>query len=540
MPAGLTGNAADADGVAAAQAWQAIDPDPVTRAELDALMALDDPAPLRRRFAGRLQFGTAGIRGELGAGPTRMNRVTVRRATAGLAAYLLATRPDAAERGLVVCCDARVNSEVFALDTARVAAALGLPALLLPRPQPTPVLAWSVSRLGAVGGVMITASHNPPRDNGYKVYLDDGSQIVSPVDVEIAEAIDAVELGAIRLVDEDDSLVRHLGEDVVHAYLDAVPGVRMDPSLTAVEVAYTPMHGVGGATLVAAFERAGWPAPHVVQEQFEPDAAFPTVAFPNPEEPGAMDLVMALAREVGADIALANDPDADRLGVAIPMPDGGWRRLGGDEIGWLLADHILARTHGADRLVVTTLVSSSLLGRMAEEAGVHYAETFTGFKWIAETARRHPELRFVFGYEQALGYLVTDQPRDKDGITAAVLMAEVAARARADGRTLQGRLDGIAARFGRHVSVERSVRMEPAVAAVRVAELRSRPPESLAGRAVDEVTAYEEANLLRLQCGASRVQVRPSGTEPKLKVYGEGVGEDPNPFVEAVVSLLTD
>jgi phosphomannomutase len=277
-----------------------------------------------------------------------------------------------------------------------------------------------------------------------------------------------------------------------------------------------------------------------VQEQFDPDAAFPTVAFPNPEEPGAMDLVMALAREVGADIALANDPDADRLGVAIPMPDGGWRRLGGDEIGWLLADHILARTHGADRLVVTTLVSSSLLGRMAEEAGVHYAETFTGFKWIAETARRHPELRFVFGYEQALGYLVTDQPRDKDGITAAVLMAEVAARARADGRTLQGRLDGIAARFGRHVSVERSVRMEPAVAAVRVAELRSRPPESLAGRAVDEVTAYEEANLLRLQCGASRVQVRPSGTEPKLKVYGEGVGEDPNPFVEAVVSLLTD
>ena len=273
-------------------------------------------------------------------------------------------------------------------------------------------------------------------------------------------------------------------------------------------------------------------------EQAAPDPDFPTVAFPNPEEPGAMDLLLALAADVGADVALANDPDADRLGAAIPTPDGGWRRLTGDELGWLLADHILRHTTGADRLVVTTLVSSSLLGRMAEAAGVHHAETFTGFKWIAKTIRDRPDQRFVFGYEQALGYLVAAAPRDKDGITAAVLMAEVAALARAEGVTLQDRLDDLARRFGRHVTAERSLRMEPPVAAARVAALRATPPASLAGRPVDEVVEFPEANLLRLVCGRSRVQVRPSGTEPKVKVYGEGVEEDPTPLIDAVADLL--
>ena len=251
-----------------------------------------------------------------------------------------------------------------------------------------------------------------------------------------------------------------------------------------------------------------------------------------------MDLLMVLAKSIGADVAIANDPDADRLGAAIPTRDGGWRRLAGDELGWLLADHILGHTEGDDRLVVTTLVSSSLLGRMAEAARVHHAETFTGFKWIARTIRDQPDQRFVFGYEQALGYLVADQPRDKDGITAAVLMAEVAALARADGVSIQDRLDDIARRFGRYVTLERSLQMQPEVAAAKVEALRASPPRTLAGRSVDKITAYAEANLLRLQCGPSRVQVRPSGTEPKVKIYGEGVDEDPGPLVDAVAELL--
>jgi phosphomannomutase len=530
-----------ADARIQAEGWLAVDPDDDTRSELEELIAAadrGDAGPLGARFAGRLQFGTAGLRGELGAGPMRMNRVTVRRATAGLVRHLLSTAPDAAERGIVIGYDARHKSDVFALETAGVAAALGMRALLLPEARPTPVLAWSVPHLDAAAGVVVTASHNPPRDNGYKVYLDDGSQIVSPIDVEIAAAIDAVDLASIEVARADDPRIVLLGSEPVNAYLEAAPGVRFCPGLTEVVVAYTPMHGVGAETLLAAFAHAGWPRPAVVAEQAAPDPDFPTVSFPNPEEPGAMDLVMALAAEVGADVALANDPDADRLGAAIPVPGGGWRRLGGDELGWLLADHILRHTSGADRLVVTTLVSSSLLGRMAEVAGVHQAETFTGFKWIAKTIRERPDQRFVFGYEQALGYLVTDRPRDKDGITAALLMAEVAALARAEGVTLQDRLDDLARRFGRYLTLERSLPMEPAVAAAKVAALRSAPPASLAGRPVDDVVEFPEANLLRLVCGRSRVQVRPSGTEPKVKVYGEGVEEDPTPLIDAVAGLL--
>jgi phosphomannomutase len=471
-----------------------------------------------------------------------MNRVTVRRATAGLVRYLLEREPESAGRGIVIGYDARHKSDVFARDATAVAAGLGMKAMLMPGPGPTPVLAWSVPYLGAVAGVMVTASHNPPRDNGYKVYLEDGSQIVSPIDVDIAAAIDAVDLATIDLAPADHPLVVALDAAPVEAYVDAVPTVRLvpelDDALDQVIVAYTPMHGVGGDTLLAAFERAGWRRPTVVTAQFTPDPDFPTVSFPNPEEPGAMDLLMACAREAGADVALANDPDADRLGAAIPTADGGWRRLTGDELGWLLADHILRHTTGDDRLVVTTLVSSSLLAHMAAAAGVHHAETFTGFKWIARTMRERPGERFVFGYEQALGYLVTSLPRDKDGITAAVLMAEVAALAKAEGVTLQQRLDDLAERFGRYVTAERSLRMEPAVAAARVTMLRSSPPVALAGRPVDEVLEYPEANLLRLVCGRSRVQVRPSGTEPKVKIYGEGVDEDPQPLIDAVADLL--
>jgi phosphomannomutase len=288
------------------------------------------------------------------------------------------------------------------------------------------------------------------------------------------------------------------------------------------------MHGVGGDTLVRAFAAAGFPAPVVVDAQQEPDGSFPTVSFPNPEEPGAMDQLLETAQRSGAAIALANDPDADRLGVAIPQPDGSWRRLRGDEIGWLFADHILARTEGDDRLVVTTLVSSSLLARMADRHGVHAEETFTGFKWIGKIATERTDLRFVFGYEQALGYLVTSRPLDKDGISAAVMMAEIAACAAADGVTLQDRLDGIADEYGRYVTSELSVRIPPALGAEWVSAMRQAPPDLIGTRSVVSAVSFPEADLMRLVLdGGVRLQVRPSGTEPKVKLYGEAVDVEP-------------
>ncbi|MCE9622801.1 MAG: phospho-sugar mutase [Actinomycetia bacterium] len=521
-----------------AAAWLAAEPDGDMREELAAL--LKGPADeLQARFTGRLQFGTAGLRGAVGAGPLRMNRLVVQQAAAGLVDYLLAHVPNAAEQGVIIGFDARRKSDVFASDTARVCAARGVKAMLFPHIVPTPVLAWNVTEVNAAAGVMVTASHNPPADNGYKVYLGTGSQIVSPVDSEITAFIDKVDPCAVQLSAVDDPLITTLGDDRVAAYLAFVPTARLCPQVPGVQVAYTAMHGVGGATLLAAFEGAGLPAPAVVAEQQQPDGTFPTVPFPNPEEPGAMDLLMARAAAVGAQVALANDPDADRLGAAIPTADGGWRRLGGDEIGWLLADHILRHTSGDDRLVVTTLVSSSLLARMAAAHGVACEETFTGFKWIAHTVLANPTRRFVFGYEQALGYLVCGQPLDKDGITAAVMMAEVAALAAAEGVTVQDRLDEIAATYGRHIMADRSVHMPPTDGAAAVARLRAAPPTEVGGSAVTSVRWFEEAGLLRLELGENlRLQVRPSGTEPKVKLYGEGIAVDPAPLLEQLAALL--
>lgn len=521
-----------------AQRWYDAEPDDDIRTELAALLDGDE-TELAARFAGRLQFGTAGLRAAIGAGPLRMNRLVVRQAAAGLARYLLETDPLVRERGIVVGFDARRKSDVFAADTARVMAAVGIPVHLMDRYVPTPVLAWSITELGASAGVMVTASHNPPADNGYKVYLGDGAQIVPPHDIGISACIDRVDPVTVELADADDPLVTTVGADLVDAYLGFVPGVRHRRDLPGVAVAYTPLHGVGGDTVVRAFAAAGFPPPVVVDEQFEPDGTFPTVSFPNPEEPGAMDLLIGVARSAGCAVAIANDPDADRVGVAIPQSDGSWRRLGGDEIGWLIADHLLASTSGQDRLVVTTLVSSSLLGKMAAANGVAAIETFTGFKWIARAVLDHPELRFVFGYEQALGYLVAGRPLDKDGITAALVVAEIAAVAEAEGRSLQDRLDDIAARFGRHRLADASVRMDPAEAVEKVATLRARPPSAIGGRQVVEVTEFPEADLLRFDLeGGVRVQVRPSGTEPKVKLYGEAVDEDPGPFVEALADLV--
>ena len=538
--------------IGTAHRWLAVEPDPDIAVELADLIerASADPTgaaadDLAERFDGRLQFGTAGLRAAVGAGPMRMNRLVVRQAAAGLGEWLLdgeetGAIPDAARRGVVIAYDARRKSDLFAFDTARVLAAMGIRSMLHPGVQPTPVLSWSITGIGAAAGVVVTASHNPPADNGYKVFLATGSQIVDPVDRQISECIDRFDPLAIALSAEDDPHITYLDEGWVDAYVAAIPAVRLRPEVTGGVVAYTALHGVGGAVLGRAFAAAGFDPPVVVAEQQQPDGTFPTVSFPNPEEPGAMDLLLDVARGAGAHVALANDPDADRLGVAIPQPDGSWRRLTGDEIGWLFADHILANTVGDDRLVITTIVSSSLLGRMAEAAGVHSEETFTGFKWIGKIVTERPGLRFVFGYEQALGYLVTNRPLDKDGISAAVLMAEITGLALADGVTLQDRLDAIAERFGRYVTADLSVRLDPALGADWVRSIEANPPTEVGGRAVTSVSSYPEANLVRLVVdGGMRLQIRPSGTEPKVKLYGEGVDIDHQVLADLLAALAS-
>ncbi len=521
-----------------ARAWADDDPDPETRAELEQLLerAPGDPAAaaeVAERFSGTLEFGTAGLRGALGAGPMRMNRVVVTRAAAGLMAYL---RDHGAAEGdsVVIGYDARHNSDVFARDTAEVVTGAGLRALLLPRALPTPVLAFAIRHLGSVAGVMVTASHNPPQDNGYKVYLGDGSQIVPPADTGIAEQITAV--GPMSSVPRGDG-VTTLSETVVTAYLEALAALPGEGPRDLTWV-YTPMHGVGGDTVAQAARRAGFPDPVVVGPQAEPDPDFPTVAFPNPEEPGAMDLAVRLAQERGADVIIANDPDADRCAVGVPTGpgsgDSGWRMLSGDEVGTLLGDHLLR--HGVEGTYAASIVSSSLLGRLAEAAGAPYTQTLTGFKWIA----RVPGL--AFGYEEALGYCVAPHlVRDKDGVSAALLVLELAAALRADGRTLLDRLDEIVLLHGVHATDQLSVRVEDlSLIGAAMERLRADPPASLGGLQVAEVDdlAQGSADLpptdgLRLRLAEqARVIVRPSGTEPKLKCYLEAVvpvGDDQEP-----------
>ena len=399
---------------AEAERWLAAEPDADIRAELEALLA--GPADeLARRFDGRLQFGTAGLRAAVGAGPQRMNRLVVRQAAAGLADVPARHRPACARAGRDHRLRRPPQERLFALDTACVMAAYGIRAMLFDQFVPTPVLAWSITEVDAAAGVVVTASHNPPADNGYKVYLDDGAQIVPPHDAGIAARIDEVDPVAVDLAPRDHPLIESVGSELIDAYIAAAPGVRLRPEVPGVTVAYTrDARRRRCGPRARRSRRPGLPAPMVVPEQFEPDGTFPTVSFPNPEEPGAMDLLLAVAAESGALAAIANDPDADRLGAAIPQPDGSWRRLGGDELGWLLAEHILDHTSGDDRFVVTTLVSSSLLGRMAAEYGVHYAETFTGFKWIGRTVLDQPE-RALRVRVRAGARLPRDAPATRQG-----------------------------------------------------------------------------------------------------------------------------
>jgi phosphomannomutase len=503
-----------------ARAWLAEDPDPDTRAELEALIVADDRAALTQRFAGRLQFGTAGLRGTLGAGPMRMNRVVVIRAAAGVAAYVKSR----GGRAVVVGFDARHKSDMFARDTAAVLVGAGLRALVLPRPLPTPVLAYAIRYLGCDAGIMVTASHNPPQDNGYKVYLGDGSQIAPPTDSEISAAIDAVgPLSTVRRGDEWDTL----GEEVLEAYLDRVSGLVPPTAPRDLHVVYTPLHGVGGEILTDALQRAGFAAPVVVPPQAEPDANFPTVSFPNPEEPGALDLAREAAVLHDADIVIANDPDADRCAVAVPLPDGsGWRLLTGDETGALLGSWLL-RTSVSSGTFAASIVSSSLLGTMAQRHGVDFVETLTGFKWLS----RVEGLRYA--YEEALGYCVDPAAvRDKDGISAATRIAEMAATLKADGRTLLDLLDDIAREYGLYATSALSIRVtDLAEIDVAMARLRAAPPTALGGLPVTSVDdlARGDGGLpptegLRYRLAPTgRVVVRPSGTEPKLKSYLEVV-----------------
>jgi phosphomannomutase len=507
-----------------ARAWAAEDPDDATRAELEQLVARvgsgadpADAADLADRFDGTLEFGTAGLRGALGAGPNRMNRVVVLRAAAGLAAYL---REQGTVGPVVIGYDARHNSDVFARDTAEVMAGAGMPPRLLPRPLPTPLLAFAIRELGCVAGVMVTASHNPPQDNGYKVYLGDGSQIVPPADAGIAAHIAAV--GALADIPRGPA-GKVLTEDIIDRYLDTVADLAVDGPRD-LDIVYTPLHGVGGTAVVQVLETAGFSQPRVVEQQEQPDADFPTVSFPNPEEPGAMDLAMELAARHGVDLVVANDPDADRCAAAVPGLHG-WRMLRGDEVGALLAHHLL-RT-GKQGTYATSIVSSSLLCKMAAAAGQPYAETLTGFKWIGRVEG------LAFGYEEALGYCVDpEHVRDKDGVSALLLLCEIAALAKSEGRGLPDLLDDIAREFGLHATDQVSARVQDlAQIGVAMTRLRETPPTELGGLAVLSVddlalgsaTLPPTEGLRYTLAEGARVIVRPSGTEPKLKCYLEVV-----------------
>jgi phosphomannomutase len=549
----------------AVEAWIADDPDEGDRGELRALLARAWPAgvarpgaeagagasveaggdpeaiaELRDRFADRLHFGTAGLRGVVAAGPNRMNRAVVRAATAAVAGWLAGAgvvggTGSAGGSSVVVGCDARHRSAEFAEEAAGVLAGAGISVHMLPQPCPTPLLAFAVRHLGMAAGVMITASHNPAADNGYKLYLSDGAQVIPPADAEIEKRIAGLgPLAQIPVAAAGSPLITRHGDEIAGAYLAAIVAASGHSAGPALSVVYTPMHGVAGRLMLRAMRLAGFATPHVVAAQAEPDPDFPTVAFPNPEEPGALDLALADARRLGADLVMASDPDGDRLAVAVPHRGADWRMLTGDQVGALLGASLLDRTAGQAapeaRLVASTVVSSTLLAKIAAAAGVRYAETLTGFKWIARAADHMPGTQFVFGYEEALGYAVGDVVRDKDGFGAALAMLRLAEGAKSAGRSVLDVYDDLERAHGVHLTSQLTLRT--ADQARVMSRLRAAPPDAFGGEPAVGLTDLAadsgaqpmtgpRADVLIFRLAGGRVVLRPSGTEPKIKCYIE-------------------
>jgi phosphomannomutase len=527
------------DLLARADAWRRSDPDPETAEELAALVSRREIAELRERFAGPLAFGTAGLRGLIGAGPARVNRAVVRRAAAGLARYLLATVPDARRRGVAVGRDARRQSDVFADEAAGVLAAAGIPVLVFPSLAATPLVAFAVRHLGAAAGVMITASHNPPEYNGLKLWWGNGAQVIPPHDAGIAAQIDqAPAADAVPRLGREEAIARgvwrDLGEDVASAYRRALGAIPLHAGAGRdLKIVYTALHGVGMEWVPDALAVAGFTHLHVVPEQARPDPRFPTVRSPNPEEAGTLDLALALAERVKADLVLATDPDADRLAVAARDSSGRLLVLSGNDIGTLLGHERI--THASPRparpLVITSVVSSPLLGVIARAEGVLHEETLTGFKWIGNRAleiEAREGATFLFGYEEALGFAIGQAVRDKDGIGAAVAMADLAGWCRMRSTTVVGVLEEIQRRYGLFLSASAQLARPGVAGAAAITaimeRLRADPPREIGGVCVAGLKDYQRASpssdllVFALRDGG-RVAVRPSGTEPKIKLY---------------------
>jgi len=513
--------------VAEVMAWIADDPDPVTASQLQTLLDNEDEATLRTYFSGFLQFGTAGLRGPNGPGPSSMNRAVVGRAAAGIAAYMKA-------RGMtcvVIGRDARYGSADYAIESAEIFSGAGMEVFLLPRPLPTPVLAFATTALKADVGVMVTASHNPPQDNGYKVYIGpdaDGiayasSQIVNPTDGFIAAEIAAITTLASQPRDQKWTVI---AETLIDEYVQRTAALGKNPG--SLKIVYTAMHGVGTETLAHVFKLAGFPDLILVKEQAEPDPDFPTVAFPNPEEPGAIDLALATARTHNADLVIANDPDADRCAAAIKGRDGQWRMLRGDELGVIFGEWI-ARTSPRGTFG-NSIVSSSILRKISAHYGIDFKEVLTGFKWLAKIED------LAFGYEEAIGYAVDSETvNDKDGISAAIFLAQIATDLAAVGKDLNDLLDEVWLRHGFHATEQISIRVADMGAITKLlAGLRSNPPQEIAGRSVESIDdlaaptdGLPPTDGLRLWLsGGVRIIIRPSGTEAKLKCYIEVITPD--------------
>lgn len=551
-----------------ARSWISQDPDPRTRAELEAVIQSGDTAELEERMNTELEFGTAGIRGKVGAGPGRMNRAVVMRTTYGLVRFLESEAGADGPGRVVVGFDARPSSQQFAEDTTGVLAAAGIPVLFFPEPTPTPIVAYAAKHLRAAAAVVVTASHNPPADNGYKVYGSQASQIVSPTDVAIQEGInDAPGANEIPRVEdpfaEGSDVIARVPEDILDCYWEEVAATRSRTSGSDLEIVYTPIHGVAKETLFEVMHHAGHNEIVAVPEQSEPDGTFPTVEFPNPEETGALDLALDLARRRDADLVIANDPDGDRFAAVLPVA-GEWRRLSGNEVGVLLGDYLLRHDRDpGSAIVASSIVSSPMLASIAQGYGATHTQTLTGFKWIVKAGlalEEDPGGRFVYGYEEALGYTVGSTVRDKDGISAALLFIDLMADLREDGKTIIDRLHELWRRHGLWVSEQASlVRAGPEGAeAMRraIAGLGSNPPSEVGGIPVTEVLDYREnadarpawlgvQDLIELTLGEQgRILVRPSGTEPKLKIYVDlcekEAGSDPDATFRVVRQKAVD